>query len=93
MVRLPIGGPDVAISYVTFQVIGAPAGSVVSAQLVITGAGENARAGGAVSALTEVWIDEASLSFTTAPGYGGSSALNAAGEPATTSGLNRAWRR
>ena len=64
---LKAGGPDVAIAFLTFQVEGIGAGTVVDARLVLTGAGEQPGPGGTVVALHGVAIDEATLTLATAP--------------------------
>jgi hypothetical protein len=86
-IALHVGGPSVAMTYITFQIIGAEEGSVVAARLILTGAGETAGAGGVVSILPEVWIDEAHMTFSNAPAYGGAAALTANGDPATYQSL------
>jgi len=64
---LPVGGPDGAVAYLTFQVEGLAPGSLVSARLVLVGA---IGFGGplSVGALPGVWVDEAGLTSGTAPG-------------------------
>lgn len=73
---LTAGGPDTAITYVTFAVAGVAPGSVIDARLVVTGAGNVGAVGGAVGVLPGVPIDEwamthtAAASFQAAPAYG-----------------------
>ena len=64
---LPVGGPESALAYLTFQVEGIAAGTIVEASLVLTGAGEAAGSGGTVTALPGVWVDEWSAVAGSAP--------------------------
>ncbi|HEY7035345.1 MAG TPA: IPT/TIG domain-containing protein [Thermomicrobiales bacterium] len=63
---LAAGGADNAVAFVTFQIEGVAAGSVVSAQLVLTNVGEAGAAGGTIGALADVWADPA-WTYETAP--------------------------
>lgn len=74
---LPTGGSVGAVAYVTFQVAGVAAGSVLDAQLVLTGTGDVAGPGGLLGALPGAWVDEAAT-FATAP-PASAPALTAAG--------------
>lgn len=67
---LPIGGAESALTYLTFQVEGIAAGTVVDASLVLTGAGESSGSSGAITALPGIWVDEWSATTDTAPGPG-----------------------
>lgn len=67
---LPIGGAESAVTYLTFQVEGIAAGTVVDASLVLTGAGETAGSSGTITALPGVWVDEWSATTDSAPGPG-----------------------
>lgn len=66
---LRAGGPERALAFLTFQVTGIETGTVLDAQLVLTGAGETGGVGGALGALPDVWIDEAGMTYDTAPAY------------------------
>jgi hypothetical protein len=64
---LHAGGPYGAVTYVTFQVEGVGAGTVIDAKLVLRVAGDAGGAGGTLGVLYDYWPDEASLTYNTAP--------------------------
>ena len=68
---LPIGGPNAAVTFLTFAVQGVASGTVVNAQLVLTTPDGHVGPTGAVGVLPGVWIDETSpplaLAFLPAP--------------------------
>jgi hypothetical protein len=66
------------VTYLTFQVEGIAAGTVVDASLVLTGAGETAGSSGTITALPGAWVDEWSATTDSAPGPG-APVLNATG--------------
>lgn len=80
---LPAGGAEGAVAFLTFQVEGIGAGTVVSAQLVLTPVGAAAGPGGVVGVEPGYWADEASLTYNTAPVAGNPPALRADGSAAT----------
>ncbi|MBA2753332.1 MAG: hypothetical protein H0U40_02560 [Chloroflexia bacterium] len=67
---LAVGGANAAVTYLTFQVTGIAAGTVVDASLVVTGAGVTAGSAASVAVLPGVWVDEWTASAATAPGPG-----------------------
>lgn len=72
---LAAGGPEGSLAFLTFQVAGIEAGTVLDARLVLTGAGQLSGAGGTLGALPGVWIDEAGMTYETAPAYDAPPAL------------------
>ena len=64
---LPIGGEAGSVAAITFQVQGISAGTVVSATLVLTGAGDVSGSGGAVSIISGYSFDESSISYAALP--------------------------
>jgi hypothetical protein len=80
---LTAGGPDGAVAYLTFQVDGIAAGTVVDAQLIITGAGDAGGPIGAIGALPGFWADEGTLTYNSAPTRDFGPAVAADGSPAT----------
>ncbi len=78
---LAFGGPDGAVSYVTFDVssVAAP-GSVVSATLTLTGTGASGATGGELLAIPGVLVDEYGATWNTRPGQPGS-AIDRYGSP------------
>lgn len=78
---LAFGGPDGAVSYVTFDVssVAAP-GSVVSATLTLTGTGASGATGGELLAIPGVLVDEYGATWNTRPGQPGS-AIDSYGSP------------
>ncbi len=79
---LTAGGPEGALVFLTFQVTGVEAGTVVDASLILTGAGEVGGVGGALGALPDVWIDETGMTYETVPAYEAPPALAADGSAA-----------
>ncbi|HVL23109.1 MAG TPA: discoidin domain-containing protein [Thermomicrobiales bacterium] len=71
---LAAGGEDAAVVTLTFDVQGIAAGTVVDAQLVLTGGGETGGAGGELRVLPGVWIDEYGATWSQAQGLGGGGA-------------------
>ncbi|MEJ7762908.1 MAG: hypothetical protein WKF80_08970, partial [Thermomicrobiales bacterium] len=67
---LGIGGSTASVTYLTFQVAGIAAGTVIDASLVLTGAGDVAGSAGTLAVLPGVWVDEWSASAATTPGPG-----------------------
>jgi hypothetical protein len=78
--ELSVGGSEGAVTYLTFQVDGITAGTVVDARLVVTGAGDTAGTGGTVTAWPGIWVDEWTATAETSPGPG-TPVVNAAGIP------------
>jgi hypothetical protein len=78
---LVAGGGDGAVAFVTFRVEGIAAGSVVSAQLVLTNVGEAGAAAGAIGALADVQADPG-WTYETAPVSGVPPAVAADGSAA-----------
>ncbi len=78
---LAFGGPDGAVSYLTFDVssVAAP-GSVVFATLTLTGTGAGGATGGELLAIPGVIIDEYGVTWNTRPGQAGS-AIDSYGGP------------
>lgn len=78
---LSFGGPDGAVSYITFDVssVAAP-GSVVSATLSLTGTGASGAAGGELLAMPGVIVDEYGATWNTRP-TGAGNAFDSAGVP------------
>jgi peptidoglycan/xylan/chitin deacetylase (PgdA/CDA1 family) len=76
---LPAGGPDGAVALLTFQVEGIAAGTVVNAQLILTSVGDTAGPGGVVGVVPGYRVDEASLTYNTAPVKDNSAARRADG--------------
>ena len=64
LANLVAGGPDGAVTYLTFNVAGVAPGTLLDARLVLTGSGEVAAGGGAVSVLPGQPIDEWALTYT-----------------------------
>ncbi len=56
--QLPVGGSVGSLSYLTFEVTGVAAGTVVDARLVLTGIGDTSGSGGAIAVLPGVIVDE-----------------------------------
>ncbi|MGH2531828.1 MAG: M23 family metallopeptidase [Thermomicrobiales bacterium] len=79
---LPAGGADGAVAFVTFQVEGIAAGTVINAQLILTPVGDVGAPGGVVGVIPGYWADEASLTYNTAPVAGNAPALRADGSAA-----------
>lgn len=78
---LTFGGPDGAVSYLSFDVSSvASPGSVVSATLTLTGTGANGGAGAELLALGGVVVDEYGATWSTRP-VGPSNALDVNGVP------------
>ena len=71
---LAAGGPDGQVAFITFQVEGIGAGTVVSAQLVLTGTGDSGGATGTIGVLGGVWTDEG-WTYASAPVSGASPAV------------------
>jgi hypothetical protein len=78
---LSFGGPDGAVSYLTFDVssVAAP-GSIVSASLSLTGTGASGGAGGELLAIPGVIVDEYGVTWNTRP-TGAGNAIDSAGVP------------
>jgi len=68
---LPAGGDDGALAVLTFPIEGVGAGTVVNAQLVVTGAGESGGEGGQLRAIEGAWFDEASATWNDVTNAGG----------------------
>lgn len=66
--ELTAGGPGGAVALITFQVEGIGTGSVVSARLVVTGAGPSGAAGGNVGLLPGYWVDEFGVTYSAVAG-------------------------
>jgi len=56
--QLPVGGSVGSVSYLTFEVTGLAAGTVVDARLILIGIGEGAGPGGAIGVLPGLLVDE-----------------------------------
>jgi hypothetical protein len=86
--QLSAGGTDAAIAYLTFSVEGVASGTVLNAQLVLTGSGDAGAVGGTVGALSGVVIDEYALTYNTAPAYEAPAAIAVDGTPAQISWID-----
>jgi hypothetical protein len=71
VLSLPAGGGDGALAVITFPIEGVSSGTVVDAQLVITGAGETGGSGGQLRVVEGVWFDEGSATWNDAANAGG----------------------
>ncbi len=76
---LPIGGPDSAAAFLTFDISGIGGGDIASATLTVTGA-IGFWGPVSVTAIPGYWVDEGSLTWNTAPG-GEIAATGANGSP------------
>jgi hypothetical protein len=79
---LATGGENGSLAYVTFQVDGIAAGTVLNASLVLTDVGETSASGGRIWVVGDYWIEEGSLTYSGAPTEGLNSALTIDGAPA-----------
>lgn len=68
---LSAGGVDGAIAILTFPVEGIGAGTVIDAQLVITGAGDSGGSGGQLRVVDGVWFNESSTTWNDVANAGG----------------------
>jgi hypothetical protein len=64
---LPAGGENGNVAFITFQVEGIAAGSVVDATLVLTGSGATSGPAGTVRVVNGYYVDEANLTYAAAP--------------------------
>jgi hypothetical protein len=71
---LPVGGESGALAVLTFEVDGIDEGTVVNARLVLTGTGDTAGAGGNLTVLPGVWLDESSTTWNEIASLGGQNA-------------------
>lgn len=74
LTSLPAGGELGAVAVLTFGVDGVAEGTVVDARLVLTGTGDTAGAGGNLTALPGVWLDESSVTWNEVAALGGQNA-------------------
>jgi hypothetical protein len=67
--NLVAGGPDGAVAYLTFDVVGVAPGTVIDARLVLIGSGAAGAGGGSVAVLPGQPIDEWTLTYTGAGAF------------------------
>jgi hypothetical protein len=81
--QLSAGGANGDVALVTFSVEGIASGTVVQATLVVTGTGATGAPGGTIGVVSGYVVDEASLTYATAPVTGLGSAIRSNGSAAT----------
>jgi hypothetical protein len=71
LASLPAGGESGAVAVLTFEVDGIDEGTVVNARLALTGTGDTAGAGGNLTSLPGVWLDESATTWNDVASRGG----------------------